>query len=107
MGSGYLPLTKKAMKRTCDKFAVTGSHSRWPSIRKGMIIPYVPDISEPRREMSITYQPEGTIRCGITAFIPTASQNTFAELTGTVCLALNAEEKKKCKGGDKREDICL
>lgn len=89
------------MKSTSDKFPMTGSHGRWPSIRNRIVIPDVPDISEPRTEISRTYQPEGSILCGTTASIPTASQNAFAELTGTVHLAINkCRRKEKFRGDD-------
>lgn len=89
-------------KSTSDKFPMTGSHGRWPSIRNRIVIPDVPYISEPMTETSRTYQPEGIILCGITAFIPTASPNAFAELTGPVCLAINkCRGKEKLKGDDK------
>lgn len=94
MGSRYLPLTKTAMKSTSDKFPMTGSHGRWPSIRNRIVIPGVPNISELRTEVSRTYQPKGIILCGITTFIPTASQNAFAELTDTVCLAINKRRRE-------------
>lgn len=80
---------KKTMKSTSDKFVVTRLYGRWPSIRNRIVIPDLPDNSKLRTEISGAYQPKGIILCGITAFIPTASSNAFAVLTGTVCLVIN------------------
>lgn len=79
---------------------MTGSHGRWPSIRNRIVIPDFSYIYELRTEISRIYQPKGIIVCGITSFIRTASQNAFAELSGSVSLAISKRRRKQKLGSD-------